>query len=158
MVVGRLAVSAKVKLRKLYTQAPIQDFGQEGPVEFWPQGWAWTQNLLKIGVFSLKFAGKLGKSAPSGSATGYMIIWPELYQLIFCHKRFICGWFRCSGKNIVFSFVRILHEDRCNCAQKRVLRGLYFQRKKKLWKLPVNGFVRAASINQEEIRKWCDAC
>ncbi len=32
-------------------QARIQDFGQGGPVEFWPQGGAWAQNLLKIEVF-----------------------------------------------------------------------------------------------------------
>ena len=34
------------------TQARIQDFGQGGPVEFWPQRWA--QHLLKIRVFPWK--------------------------------------------------------------------------------------------------------
>ena len=40
------------------TQERIQDFGQGGPAEFWPQG-GWAQNLLKIGGFPLKIAWKL---------------------------------------------------------------------------------------------------
>ena len=34
-------------------------FGSGGPAEFWPQGVPWAQNLLKIGVFSLRIAWKL---------------------------------------------------------------------------------------------------
>ncbi len=41
------------------TQARIQDFGQGGPAEFWPQWGAWAQNFLKIGFFSLSIAWKL---------------------------------------------------------------------------------------------------
>ncbi len=34
----------------------FQDFDQGGPVEFWPQGGPWAQNVLKIGGFPLKIA------------------------------------------------------------------------------------------------------
>ena len=41
-------------------QERIQDFGQGGQAEFWPQGGGpWTKNVLKIGSFPLKISWKL---------------------------------------------------------------------------------------------------